>query len=246
MIVQESTVVLPTLMGEMHCLEVYPGAGKGAVPGIVFFSEIFQITEPIKRIARFMAGNGFRVLVPEIFHELGKPGCVLGYDQASAERGNSHKVTKTIASYDSDANACIDYLVQQEDSVGVVGALGVCIGGHLAFRAAFHHKVAATACFYATDIHKRSLGAGMNDDSLERAADISGELMMIWGRQDPHISTEGRRLIQARLEDVGTNYTWHEFNAQHAFMRDEGVRFDPALAHQCYGLVISLMQQRLR
>ena len=32
----------------------------------------------------------------------------------------------------------------------------------------------------------------MNDDSLERARDIRGELMMIWGRQDPHIPLEGR------------------------------------------------------
>ena len=26
------------------------------------------------------------------------------------------------------------------------------------------------------------------------------------------------------------NYTWHEFNGQHAFMRDEGARYDGELA----------------
>jgi carboxymethylenebutenolidase len=103
--------------------------------------------------------------------------------------------------------------------------------------------VLATACFYATDIHSKSLGKG--DDSLERAGDIKGELLCIWGRQDPHIPLEGRNLTRARLEAVGTRYTWHEFNAAHAFMRDEGLRYDPALAHLCYGLVVELFHRRL-
>jgi hypothetical protein len=71
--------------------------------------------------------------------------------------------------------------------------MGICIGGHLAFRAAMNSDVAGTACFYATDIHKGSLGKGMKDDSLLRAKDIKGELLMIWGRQDPHIPLEGDR-----------------------------------------------------
>ena len=62
--------------------------------------------------------------------------------------------------------------------------------------------VLAAACFYATDIHKRSLGKGMHDDSLDRAGEIKGEILHIWGRQDPHVPLEGRNLIKARLEDV--------------------------------------------
>jgi len=85
----------------------------------------------------------------------------------------------------------------------------------------------------------------MNDDSLERAGDIKGELLHIWGRQDPHIPVDGRNLIKARLEEVGAVYTWHEFNAAHAFMRDEGPRYDPALARLCWDLVLELFHRRL-
>jgi len=105
--------------------------------------------------------------------------------------------------------------------------------------------VRATACFYATDIHDHQLGKGNNDNSLQRAGDIKGELLMIWGRQDPHIPLDGRIKIRARLEEVGCGYTWHEFNGAHAFMRDEGPRYDPALAHLCYGLVLELFHRRL-
>jgi carboxymethylenebutenolidase len=52
-------------------------------------------------------------------------------------------------------------------------------------------------------------------------------------------------VIRQCLEEVGARYTWHEFNAAHAFMRDEGPRYDPALAHLCYALVIELFHRRL-
>jgi carboxymethylenebutenolidase len=105
--------------------------------------------------------------------------------------------------------------------------------------------VLATTCCYATDIHKRSLGAGMHDDSLDRIGEIKGELLMIWGRQDPHIPREGRALIYNALSDAGVLFQWHEFNAAHAFLRDEGPRYDPAVARICYGMVLELFTRRL-
>jgi carboxymethylenebutenolidase len=66
---------------------------------------------------------------------------------------------------------------------------------------------------------------------------------MIWGRQDPHVPDEGRAKIQARLVETGRRFTWHEFNAAHAFLRDEGPRYDPALALASYRLVLDLFNQ---
>jgi len=122
--------------------------------------------------------------------------------------------------------------------------VGICVGGHLAFRCAMNPEILAAVTFYGTDIHKGSLGS-TGDDSLARAGEIAGELLMIWGRQDPHVPTEGRAKIQHRLNEVGTNFTWHEFNGQHAFMRDEGPRYDPELALACYRLAIDLMKRKL-
>ena len=123
--------------------------------------------------------------------------------------------------------------------------LGICIGGHLAFRAAMNSDVLAATCFYATDIHKRGLGAGLNDNSLDRIPEITGELLMIYGRQDPHVPLEGRVKIQAALNAAGTNFTWHEFNGAHAFLRDEGYRYDPEIALQSYALALNLFRRKL-
>jgi carboxymethylenebutenolidase len=94
-------------------------------------------------------------------------------------------------------------------------------------------------------LHKRSLGQGLADDSLERAAEIAGELLMIFGRQDPHIPAEGRAAIYQRLNAAERSFEWHEFNAAHAFMRDEGHRYNPALAHLCYGMMVELFKRTL-
>ena len=244
MTIQEESVDIATPTGLMRTQVFRPAAG-GKYPGVLLFSEIFQITGPIRRTAALLAGHGYLVAAPEIYHEFEPAGTVLPYDQAGADRGNELKIAKEISAYDSDARAALDFLKSRNDCTGRLGATGICIGGHLAFRAAMNRDVLAAACFYATDIHKGSLGKGMKDNSLERASEIKGELLHIWGRQDPHVPLEGRNLIKARLEEVGATYQWFELNGQHAFLRDEGARYDPALAYQCYGLVFELFHRRL-
>jgi carboxymethylenebutenolidase len=244
MTIKEETATIQTPTGPMRTEVLRPTTG-GKYPGIVLFSEIFQITGPIRRTAALIASHGYIVAVPEIYHELEPAGTVLPYDQAGADKGNAHKIAKEISSYDGDARAALDYLKSREDCTGRLGVIGICIGGHLAFRAAMNPDVLAAVCFYATDIHKGSLGKGMHDNSLERAAEIKGELLHIWGRQDPHVPLEGRNRIKARLEEVGANYQWFEVNGQHAFLRDEGPRYDAALAMRCYGLAFELFHRKL-
>lgn len=243
-VVSDEYATLDTPSGPMRTHIARPAA-PGRYPGIVFYSEIFQITGPIRRMAAILAGHGYIVAAPEIYHEFEPAGTILAYDQAGADRGNDLKTAKTIESYDADARSVIEHLQLRPDCTGRIGAMGICIGGHLAFRAAMNPEVLATACFYATDIHKCSLGKGMNDDSLERTRDIRGELLMIWGRQDPHIPLEGRLKVLARLNELGTRLSWHEVNGAHAFMRDEGPRYDPELARAMYGLVLDLFHRKL-
>lgn len=235
---------LATPTGPMRTHLFRPTA-PGRYPGILLYSEIFQVTGPIRRTAALLAGHGFIVAVPEIYHEFEPAGTVLLYDQAGADRGNALKTAKELSAYDADARAVLAFLRGHEQCTGKLGAMGICIGGHLAFRAAMNPEVAATVCFYATDLHKRGLGKGMNDDSLARAGEIKGELMMLWGRQDPHVPAEGRAHNYATLASVGTPFTWHEFNGAHAFMRDEGYRYDPELALHCYQLALGLFRRKL-
>jgi carboxymethylenebutenolidase len=244
-IAEPEMVDLGTPSGPMRTSIFRPSA-SGRYPGLLLFSEIFQITGPVRRMAVMLAGHGFVVAVPEIYHEFEPAGSVLPYDQAGADRGNQLKTAKELAHYDADARAVLDHLASRADCTGKLGSIGICIGGHLSFRAAMNPLVLAGVCFYATDIHKRGLGKGANDNTLDRMKEIKGEMLMIWGKQDPHIPREGRQVVYNTMTDAGLNFTWHEFNAQHAFMRDEGARYDPELARICYGLVLDLFGRKLR
>lgn len=244
MILKEDHVDLETPTGIMRTYRVRP-AGPSTYPGLVLFSEIFQVTGPIFRTARLLASQGYIVAIPEIFHEFESIGTALPYTSEGTDKGNRYKVEKDLAAYDDDARVVLAHLKNLPECTGRLGSIGICIGGHLSFRCAMNADVLAAVCFYATDIHKRSLGKGMRDNSLDRIPEIKGELMMIFGRQDPHVPQAGRDIIYRSLTDAGTNFTWHEFNAEHAFIRDEGHRYNPALTQICYAMGLELFHRKL-
>src|SRR5579871_4666712 len=132
MIIKDNEFVeIPTPAGPMRT-HIFRPVAPGKYPGILMYSEIFQITGPIRRTCALLAGHGYVVAAPEIYHELETPGTVLAYDQAGADRGNAHKTAKELASYDADARAVLAYLKGLDYCTGRLGVMGICIGGHLA------------------------------------------------------------------------------------------------------------------
>src|ERR1700722_19231923 len=79
---------------------IFRPTSPGRYPGVLLYSEIFQVTGPIRRTSAMLASHGFVVAVPEIYHELEPAGSVLAYDQAGADLGNAHKIAKEISAYD--------------------------------------------------------------------------------------------------------------------------------------------------
>jgi len=220
--------------------------GEGKYPGILFYSDIFQLTGPTIRSCVRLAGYGFVVAAPEIYHRIEPAGTVIPFDDDGRDRGMSGAAHTSVAEFDADCRAVLDYL-DQHPSVekGKLGAGGFCIGGHLAFRAALQPDVLATACFYGTGIHNGKLGKDADAGSLEKAADIRGELLMVFGSRDPHVPEEGRAKIQAGLERAGTKYSISLYPAEHAFMRDEGPRYDPEATDQAWSEMIQFFRRVL-
>tara|TARA_R110002167_G_scaffold37625_2_gene117815 strand:+ start:4530 stop:5264 length:735 start_codon:yes stop_codon:yes gene_type:complete len=242
MIIQHHQQDINTATGTMRT-EVYRPVQAGTYNAIIFYSEIFQVTAPIARSAAILASHGFIVLVPEIFHELNPVGTVLAYDDKGKDKGNADKFAKPLEHHDSDTQGIIDYLKSQSFYAQKVFSMGVCIGGHLAFRAALNPAIKGAFCLYPTDIHSNTLPCEIANDSLSQSPQIKCPLVLLFGKQDPHVPAQGRQLIYQTLSENNCDFSWHEFNAQHAFMRDEGERFDAALAMQCYRMAVDFFQQ---
>nr|POE90180.1 putative carboxymethylenebutenolidase [Quercus suber] len=191
--------------------------------------------------------RGYIVAAPSSYHEFTSPA-PLAYDAAGTDAGNAWKVAKRLAAYDEDATLAIDTLLALPTCTGRVGATGMCLGGHLAFRAAMDARVHAAVCYFATDIHSHSLGEGLQDDSLRRVKEIKGELVMIFGKRDTHVPPAGRDLIRQTLHDAGVVFSFYEPAwAQHAFIRDElsKGRYDAALAGVCFAMLLELFGRTL-
>jgi carboxymethylenebutenolidase len=238
-------VEVATPTGAMRVHRFYP-KDAAARPAVILYSEIYQATGPIRRLAARLAGEGFEVLAPEVYHEYEEPGKVLAYDKEGTDRGNFLKFEKPVASFDGDARAMIDWVFARADYPwATVGTWGFCLGGHLAFRAALDERVTASACFYATDLHTISLGEGRREDTLARLQQAKAEFVFHWGRQDPHVPLAGRKMIYDALVSADANFQWHEFNGAHAFARDEGPRYDAAASRLAFSIALELFQRRL-
>ena len=181
MIIQTQQHDIKTATGEMRTYHYSP-VESGNYPCVIFYSEIFQQTAPIARSAAIMASHGFHVLVPEVFHELNPIGTVLSYDDQGKDKGNNDKWTKPLESHDTDTEALIHFAKEIDGCNGNLGVMGVCIGGHLAYRAALNSQIKSAFCLYATDIHSDTLPAKSGNNSLERMQYIKGEIHFIFGK----------------------------------------------------------------
>jgi carboxymethylenebutenolidase len=241
---REDEVRVPAADGEIRSIVITP-VGSGPWPGVLLYTDIFQLTESTLRTARRLASAGFVVCVPEIYPHGDLAGVVLEFDDAGKAAGMAGAASTTISQFDADRVAVLDHL-EQRDDVTVLFATGFCIGGHLAFRAAFDPRVAATVCFYPTGLHNGALGADADAGSLGRAGDIGGRMMIVFGSQDPHVPAPARlqvvsALYAAGLEDVEL----HVFaGGEHAFMRDVGARHDPVLTDLALSAAVSFLNGR--
>ena len=110
MILKEQTAVdLATPTGPMRTYMFRPAA-EGSIPRSCYFPRSSRPPVPSVRFAAFIAGHGYIVAVPEVYHELEPAGTVLAYDQAGSDKGNADKYGKAVSAYDSDARALLDYL----------------------------------------------------------------------------------------------------------------------------------------
>jgi carboxymethylenebutenolidase len=92
-------------------------------------------------------------------------------------------------------------------------------------------------------LHDGKLGKD-RADSLERVADIHGELLLIFGRRDPHTPHAARETVRAALEG-GPTFRWLEFDAEHAFGRDVGPRFDPEATDLAFAETVAFLRRTL-
>ncbi|HAC63594.1 MAG TPA: dienelactone hydrolase family protein [Cyanothece sp. UBA12306] len=236
-----------SLLIDDSAMRVYVASpdGEGQYPGILFYSDIYQLGSPITRLADHLAGYGFVVAAPEIYHRLLPIGTVIEPDDLGRIKGNEAARKTNLSEFDADGAALINFLVQHEKvASGQIATIGFCIGGHLAFRGAFYPQVKGSVCVYPTGIHSGKLGRE-EADTLARIEDIQGQVLMIFGTLDPHVPETGRTLIIDALKKANVSHQVITYEANHTFMRDDGYRFDPVATDLAWKAITEFLQSLL-
>ena len=242
MIITTEYVDIPSGGAPMRMFVAAPKA-PSKYPGIVCYSDIFQLTGPMLRSVSRLAGYGFVAAAPEIYHRIEPAGSAIPFDDAGRIRGMDDAAKTPVAHFDEDRRTALDYLGKHPlVAPSQLGAMGFCIGGHLAFRAALDPDVRATVCFYGTGIHDGKLGQDRDAGSLARSGEIRGKLLMIFGSADPHVPESGRIEVDRKLREAKVDYAVKLYPTEHAFMRDEGPRYDPEATDQAFADMTGLFR----
>lgn len=241
---EDVEITVPGSDKPMRVMVTAPKA-EGPYPGILMYSDIFQITGPQLRVSQRLAGYGFVVATPEIYHRRLPAKTAIPFTDDGRTLGQANAAETTVAEFDADARATLDWLKANKHVNGKLGVMGFCIGGHLAFRAALNADVTATACFYPTGVHDGKLGKDADAGSLARAKEIKGEMLLVFGTRDPHVPEQGRAKIAAGLGAAGTRFKTRLFDAEHAFMRDEGPRYDAEATDEAWAAAITFFRAAL-
>jgi len=164
--------------------------------------------------------------------------------------GNYLAHTTAVAHFDATAGAVFDQFevrgdVRQDSAGLAAGAMGFCIGGHLALRAALDPRCRAAVCAYPTGLHDGRLGADPDAGTLARLSEMNAELLLVFGDVDPHVPATARSVIRSALQASGTRHAYLELSGEHAFMRDEGARYDAEMADRVFAEAIALFRRTL-
>jgi len=237
----DDEVRVPAAGYEIRAVLISP-VGRRRGHGVLLYTDIFQLTESTLRTARRLASAGFVVCVPEIYPRGELAGVALEFDEPGKQAGLAAAADTTAAQFDADRVAVLDFM-QARSEVEDLFAVGFCIGGHLAFRAAFDARISATVCFYPTGLHNGALGADADAGSLAQAASIRGRLMVVFGSRDPHVPAAARLQVVSALYAAGLeDLELHVFGGgEHAFMRDIGARHDPVLTDLALTAAVSFL-----
>lgn len=215
-----------------------PPSGRG--PGILLFQEIFGINDNMRGLADRLAGEGFVVLVPDMFWRL----------EPRFERKDESGMADAfgmIQRYDfdkapADINATHAHLLGMSECTGKVGAVGFCFGGALAFAAAATSRVDgksidASVCYYGSAIN------GM----LAMVGAIECPVMYHYGENDAYIPAESIAEVEKAVAGCpGVEFHRYPAPAGHAFSNwDAPSMYHQPAADEAWGRTLAFLHGHL-
>jgi carboxymethylenebutenolidase len=220
--------------------------GPGPFPGVIVYMEIFGVNAHIRDVTERVARESYVALAPDVFHRTA-PGIELGYDEGGMGKGIELLMRVRADEAISDARDAVAFLRERPEVRGSkLGAMGFCMGGHLAFLTACEAEVAAAASFYGGGIAAPQ-GPGGGPGTLSRTPKIRGRVLCLFGGRDAMIPAAQVEAIRAALAARGGRDEVVVYpEADHGFFCDQRATYHEASARDAWERVKQLFASELK
>jgi carboxymethylenebutenolidase len=239
---------LQTADGLVDCTEHRP-AGTGPFAPVLFFMDAIGWRPAMWRMADRLAENGYLVLVPNLFYRAGDyppfDPRTMWSDPAERTRAFGLIRSLTPGKALADAGAYLDWLEAHPDArAGGAGAVGYCMGGTLAFRAAaaFPARLRAVAA-----IHAGNLVTDAPDSPHLGAGRVRATCYFAVADHDRACTPEHQEVLGQALLDASVKHTLEPYaGASHGFAVDDSPVYERGAAERHWQRVLELFAETLR
>lgn len=205
-------------------------------PAVIMIQEIFGVNAEMRAKCDKMAAAGFIAVAPDLFWRL-EPGVDLtDKTQAEWEKAFSLMNRFDIGKGIDDLRAVYHTLHGHADCTGLIGCVGYCLGGKLAYLMAARTSVDASVSYY---------GVGL-EALLDEKAGIKKPLMLHIAEEDKFVSKDAQAKIAASLANHA-HVTLHSYpGVNHAFSRINGEHYDEAAANLANARTMDFLKTHLK
>jgi dienelactone hydrolase len=193
--------------------------GSAPWPGVVVCQEGNGISQQLLRVCERLAGEGYLVAAPDLFHHLGGPNQERAMEQ--------YPVLKFDDALRDIGDVVAQLRAQGADKIGVTG---FCMGGLMTYLTATSGiDVQAAVPFYGGRI-------------AQNLGEPTCPTVLLFGGTDEYIPTEDIEAVQAHHGDQVVVYP----QAGHGFFRDGSDSYDEAAATDAWKRLTAHFDEHLR
>lgn len=235
---EQTDVLIGTADQKMPAVLTVPDL-PGRKPAVLLYMEAFGITSHIREVAARIAGEGYVVLLPDLYYRELPNKNKFGYHEvpegmAMMQRLDQERFLR------EDARSALAYLKARTDvNPERIGVTGFCLGGGLTFL---------TACELSTEIAAAAPFYGMvRDQWIVDVKKVDVPVYLFFGGADPFIPMKRIEQIDARFKELGKHYKLKVYpGADHGFFCHERSSYNRAAAEDSWRELTAFFTEHLK
>jgi carboxymethylenebutenolidase len=239
----ERQIDIKSPAGPISTFIVHPER-EGPRPAVLFFMDAPGIREELRDMARRLAGAGYYVMLPNLYHRAGVMELGPMAEPGFRERMSALMGGLTIDMVMEDTRALLDFIDQDPAAaVGPMGCVGYCMSGQFAINAAaeFPARFAAAASIYGV-----ALVTDKADSPHLAARKAEAELYFGCAETDRYAPLEmvealTQSLVAANIDAEVEIYP----GVEHGFAFPERAAYDKPAAERHWERLHALFRRRL-